>query len=132
MTQYLAQTKRIPVIYVLRSLYSLTGVFPLFVFILLYLSFSATILFGSKQAVQTIIDIQSLPVITAFELLFISLPLLFHFCNGVWSFLIDWGITANGISQKISFIFCVIIFVMMALAIGLILLFQLYPKFFGA
>jgi len=218
MAQTFAVTNRIPAPYLLRTFYSLTGILPLFMFIALYLSYSAILLFGSKETVLTIIEIQSLPFVTVFELLFISLPLLFHFCcrmlflyqgqfnahqystlsnwryvlqrvtgvvvfifllfhlyqvgsiyfgdlqgyqfiqdimvahqsttwmwfywvamscavfyfcNSVWSFLIDWGITANSYSQKISLLVCVGMFVVMMAGIIFILLHQLLPQLLG-
>jgi len=68
----------VPNYYLFRLIHSLTGIFPLFLFIMIQFVYAAILLFGSKDMVQTIISIQSYTVVSVFELTFISLPLLFH------------------------------------------------------
>jgi succinate dehydrogenase / fumarate reductase, cytochrome b subunit len=38
----------------------------------------------------------------------------FHFCNGIWGFLVSWGITVGPRAQKISTIICMLVFVVMS------------------
>jgi succinate dehydrogenase / fumarate reductase cytochrome b subunit len=38
----------------------------------------------------------------------------FHFTNGLWSFLVSWGITVGPKSQKISTVVCMVLFVVMS------------------
>jgi succinate dehydrogenase / fumarate reductase, cytochrome b subunit len=38
----------------------------------------------------------------------------FHFCNGIWGFLVSWGITVGPRAQRISTVICLGLFVVMA------------------
>ncbi len=44
-----------------------------------------------------------------------STSLIFHFCNGIWSFLIVWGITLTEYSRKLALYFCVSLFAFLTL-----------------
>ncbi len=44
------------------------------------------------------------------------LSAVFHFCNGLWSFLVSWGITIGPESQRFSAYVCTLIFIIFALA----------------
>ncbi|TCZ75826.1 succinate dehydrogenase [Paenibacillus albiflavus] len=38
----------------------------------------------------------------------------FHFCNGIWGFLVSWGLTVGPRAQKVSTIICMLLFVVMS------------------
>ena len=42
------------------------------------------------------------------------LSCIFHFCNGLWTFLITWGITVSPRSQKVSGVVAVMLFLVLA------------------
>lgn len=49
---------------------------------------------------------------------------VFHFCNGIWSFLVTWGITIGPRAQRASSAITMILFVLMSgLGIGILLQF---------
>lgn len=190
----------------------MTGVFSLFLFIVLHFIFATLILFGSKNLVQGVIAFQSFIVVAVLEFILITVPLLYHFlygmaliynsrinvhnygftgnwrhvlqrvcglvvflfliyhvyqtgalvwnnlvgyqylkemmyahqtitamiiywiallcaayyfCNGLWGFLIDWGISAGRLSQRIFLSMLTGLFVVMAVCILSIVVYQL-------
>ena len=56
-----------------------------------------------------------------------AISLTFHFANGLWTFLITWGITVSPRSQKLSGFLCVGLFVALSLAWAHILITLRYP-----
>lgn len=68
---------------IFRRIYSVTGVIPLLLFLILNFSFSAVILFSTRETVQTLISFQSHLVIALLEICLITLPLLFHYFYGL-------------------------------------------------
>jgi succinate dehydrogenase / fumarate reductase cytochrome b subunit len=44
------------------------------------------------------------------------LAAIFHFCNGIWSFLISWGITIGAESQRFVTYVCALVFIVMGVA----------------
>ncbi|SDZ16392.1 succinate dehydrogenase subunit C [Thermoactinomyces sp. DSM 45891] len=39
---------------------------------------------------------------------------VFHFCNGMWTFLITWGVTVGQRAQRVSFAICTFLFVVVS------------------
>ncbi|MCC2685307.1 MAG: succinate dehydrogenase cytochrome [Paenibacillaceae bacterium] len=54
---------------------------------------------------------------------------VFHFSNGIWSFLVSWGITIGPRAQRVSTYFCMGIFVIMSVMFILSLTAFLDPQF---
>lgn len=79
----LASQRVVPIFFILRRLYSVTGVFPLFLFLFLQYVLASLLLFASKDIVQSVILFQSHPVVLVSEFLFLSFPLIFHFGYGL-------------------------------------------------
>ncbi len=49
---------------------------------------------------------------------------VFHFCNGIWSFLVTWGITTGPKAQRVSSALTMLLFVLMSgLGVGILLKF---------
>ncbi|KIL36166.1 succinate dehydrogenase [Cohnella kolymensis] len=58
-------------------------------------------------------DIVSNPVVFAIYVIAV-LAATFHFANGLWAFLVSWGITVGPRAQKVSFRICLGIFVIVS------------------
>jgi succinate dehydrogenase / fumarate reductase cytochrome b subunit len=65
--------------------------------------------FGKEVNFQMMVDILSSPFMFAFYVVGI-ISAIFHFANGLWSFLVTWGITASPRSQVISTYITIVIF----------------------
>ena len=65
--------------------------------------------FGNEVNFQMMQDILSSPFMFAFYAVGI-ISAIFHFANGLWSFLVSWGITVSPRSQVISTYVTIIIF----------------------
>ena len=62
---------------------------------------------------MTMHDIATNPVMFTFYVIGI-VSATFHFCNGMWSFLVSWGITVGPRAQRISSIIWMAVFVVMS------------------
>lgn len=69
--------------------------------------------FGTPLNFQMMQDILSSSFMFVFYLIGI-LSAIFHFSNGLWSFMVSWGITVSPRSQKISTYVTMIIFVLLS------------------
>lgn len=56
-----------------------------------------------------------------------SIAVIFHFCNGIWSFLIVWGITITKAAQKLTLQACMAAFVGLSIVNTLVVLNFAYP-----
>ncbi|MFL6556199.1 MAG: succinate dehydrogenase, partial [Bacillus sp. (in: firmicutes)] len=65
--------------------------------------------FGNEVNFQMMEDILSSPFMFAFYVIGI-ISAIFHFANGLWSFLVSWGITVSPRSQVISTYVTIVIF----------------------
>jgi succinate dehydrogenase / fumarate reductase cytochrome b subunit len=65
--------------------------------------------FGNEVNFQMMEDILSSPFMFAFYVVGI-ISAIFHFANGLWSFLVSWGITVSPRSQVISTYVTIVIF----------------------
>ena len=65
--------------------------------------------FGNEVNFQMMQDILSSPFMFAFYVIGI-ISAIFHFANGLWSFLVSWGITVSPRSQVISTYVTIVIF----------------------
>jgi succinate dehydrogenase / fumarate reductase cytochrome b subunit len=65
--------------------------------------------FGNEVNFQMMQDILSFPFMFVFYVVGI-ISAIFHFANGLWSFLVSWGITVSPRSQVISTYVTIIIF----------------------
>ncbi|NHC40816.1 succinate dehydrogenase [Bacillus sp. MM2020_1] len=65
--------------------------------------------FGNEVNFQMMQDILSSPFMFAFYVVGI-ISAIFHFANGLWSFLVSWGITVSPRSQVISTYVTIVIF----------------------
>lgn len=101
------------------SLQKLTGVVSL-VFIFYHVVITKWIFAGEVDAIA-LEQLFDNPVVLVFYMVGI-LCASFYFSNGLWSFLITWGITVSKKSQKISLIFCSALFVWSLLMQSLILM----------
>lgn len=70
--------------------------------------------FGTEVNFRMMQDILSSPFMVAFYLIGI-LSSIFHFSNGLWSFLVTWGITVSPRSQKISTYVTLVIFILLSI-----------------
>ncbi|WP_251549462.1 succinate dehydrogenase cytochrome b558 subunit [Neobacillus muris] len=70
--------------------------------------------FGSEVDFDMMAEILSSPFMFGFYLVGI-LSAIFHFANGLWSFLVSWGITVSPRSQKISTYFTMVVFVLLSI-----------------
>jgi succinate dehydrogenase / fumarate reductase cytochrome b subunit len=70
--------------------------------------------FGTEVNFQMMQDILSSPFMFGFYLVGI-LSAIFHFSNGLWSFLVTWGITVSPRSQVISTYVTIGIFVLLSI-----------------
>jgi succinate dehydrogenase / fumarate reductase, cytochrome b subunit len=80
----LADTRANPHTPVLRKLFSLSGVFPIGVFLMEHLWVNAKALRGEEAFTQGVADIQSLPYLPFLEIVGIFIPLGFHALYGVY------------------------------------------------
>ncbi|GAB7388717.1 succinate dehydrogenase cytochrome B558 [Bacillaceae bacterium] len=71
----------------------------------------------ASQFYQLMVDILSNPFMLAFYVIGL-LSTTFHFSNGLWSFLVHWGITIGPRSQRVATYFTMAIFVAISI-IGL-------------
>lgn len=72
---------------------------------------------GTPLNFQMMVDILSNPFFLVFYIVGV-LAAVFHFSNGLWSFLVTWGITVSPRSQVISTYVMIVIFIILAI-IGL-------------
>ncbi|MEH7094714.1 succinate dehydrogenase cytochrome b558 subunit [Neobacillus vireti] len=70
--------------------------------------------FGTEVNYNMMHDILSSPFMFGFYLIGI-LSAIFHFANGLWSFLVSWGITVSPRSQKITTYVTIGVFVILSL-----------------
>jgi succinate dehydrogenase / fumarate reductase, cytochrome b subunit len=70
--------------------------------------------FGTEINFQLMHDILSSPFMFGFYLVGI-LSAIFHFSNGLWSFLVTWGITVSPRSQVISTYITIAVFVVLSI-----------------
>jgi succinate dehydrogenase / fumarate reductase, cytochrome b subunit len=70
--------------------------------------------FGTEVNYDMMHDILSSPFMFGFYLIGI-LSAIFHFANGLWSFLVSWGITVSPRSQKITTYVTIGVFVILSL-----------------
>lgn len=69
--------------------------------------------FGAEVNFQMMENILSSPFMFWFYVIGI-ISTIFHFANGLWSFLVSWGITMSPRSQRISTYVTIIIFVLLS------------------
>jgi succinate dehydrogenase / fumarate reductase cytochrome b subunit len=67
---------------------------------------------GTEVGFGMMVDILANPVALVFYLVGL-VAAFYHFANGLWTFLITWGITIGPVSQKYSSILCTGIFVIL-------------------
>jgi len=113
LTQYPAQAN------IRFSLQKLTGVVSL-VFIFYHILTTKWIFAGDVD-VQALEQLLVHPVVFVFYIVGMICA-SFYFSNGLWSFLITWGITVSKKSQKISLIFCSAFFVWSLIVQSLVLI----------
>ncbi len=77
--------------------------------------------FGAEVNFDMMVDILSNPFMVAFYAVGI-VSAVFHFSNGMWSFLVSWGITVGPRSQQISTYVWMVVFVAVSI-VGLMALF---------
>lgn len=77
--------------------------------------------FGAEVNFDMMVDILSNPFMVAFYAVGI-VSAVFHFSNGMWSFLVSWGITVGPRAQRISTYVWMIVFVAVSI-VGLMALF---------
>lgn len=70
--------------FLLRRLHSLTGIFPVGIFLVVHLGTNASALGGREAFEASVGPIQALPGLAAVELFGIALPIAFHALYGVW------------------------------------------------
>lgn len=70
--------------------------------------------FGAHVNYDMMADILSSPFMLAFYLIGV-ISTIFHFANGLWSFLVSWGITVSPRSQVISTYFTIGVFVVLSI-----------------
>ena len=100
----------------------LTGVLALvFIATHSYTTRISSFLAGTEITAAHMSQVLSQPAWLWFYLVGI-LSVVFHFCNGLWSFLVTWGITVGPKAQKISSALTMSLFVVMALWSILIIL----------
>lgn len=71
-----------------------------------------SILTGAEFDFNTMVDVLSNPVIVGLYVIGL-LSAVFHFANGLWAFLVSWGITIGPKAQKTSFAICSSLFVVL-------------------
>lgn len=120
------QTKNNPVRYgyyrnVMFTLQRITGLIT-FVYIAWHVwETRVQVAFGADVNFDMMANILSSPFMLAFYIVGL-ISTVFHFSNGVWGFLIHWGIIVGPRAQKVTSLICIIIFVILS-AIGLAALF---------
>jgi succinate dehydrogenase / fumarate reductase cytochrome b subunit len=70
--------------------------------------------FGAHVNYDMMADILSSPFMLVFYLIGV-ISTIFHFANGLWSFLVSWGITVSPRSQVISTYFTIGVFVVLTI-----------------
>lgn len=70
--------------------------------------------FGSEVNFDMMADILSSPFMFVFYVIGV-ISTIFHFANGLWSFLVSWGITVSPRSQVISTYFTIGVFVVLSI-----------------
>ena len=70
--------------------------------------------FGAHVDYNMMADILSSPFMLTFYLIGV-ISTIFHFANGLWSFLVSWGITVSPRSQVISTYFTIGVFVVLSI-----------------
>ncbi|MEK4537709.1 MULTISPECIES: succinate dehydrogenase cytochrome b558 subunit [Peribacillus] len=68
---------------------------------------------GAEVDFDMMAEIFSNPFMIAFYLVGL-ISTIFHFCNGLWSFAVSWGLTVSPKSQKIMTYFTLIVFVLLS------------------
>lgn len=68
--------------------------------------------FGTELGFNMMVNILANPVTFLLYLIGI-VSAFYHFANGLWTFLITWGITVGPVSQKYSYLFCTGIFIVL-------------------
>jgi succinate dehydrogenase / fumarate reductase, cytochrome b subunit len=59
------------------------------------------LLYGTEVSYQRMADIMADPKMFAFYIIGLA-AVMFHFANGIWGFLISWGITVGNNARKVS------------------------------
>jgi succinate dehydrogenase / fumarate reductase cytochrome b subunit len=70
--------------FILKRLHSLSGVFPIAAFLHEHMASNSLILFGAAAYDRQIHFLQSLPLVTFFEIFFIALPIMYHAGYGIF------------------------------------------------
>ena len=71
-------------VFILKRLHSLSGVFPIGVFLIEHMYSNSFILFGPEAYDRQIRFLQSLPFVVFFEIVFIAIPILYHAGYGIF------------------------------------------------
>ena len=71
-------------------------------------------MFGAEVNYDMMADILSSPFMLAFYIVGV-LSAIFHFANGLWSFMVSWGITVSPRSQLISTYVTLVIFIALSI-----------------
>jgi succinate dehydrogenase / fumarate reductase cytochrome b subunit len=85
--------------------------------------------FGAAVNYNMMEDILSNPVILILYIIGV-VSTTFHFANGLWSFMVTWGITVSQKSQRISTYVTMIVFVLLSIVGVRALLAFVYPDLF--
>lgn len=93
----------------------------IFIIVHVYATTFSKILFGAELGFSMMVNILANPLMLIFYLIGI-VSAFYHFANGLWTFLITWGITVGPVSQKYSYIFCAGIFIILNIAGIMVLL----------
>ncbi|HYG79956.1 MAG TPA: hypothetical protein VD861_06190 [Pyrinomonadaceae bacterium] len=129
--------------FVLRKLHQLSGIVPLGAFLLEHFYTNSKAVHptdGPRAFNKAVEDLQAIPYILLVEITFIFIPLLFHaiyvvgilatiwhFANGIWLFMVDWGIAIGARAQRLTGYACIAVgFVLLAVAINALTAF-VYP-----
>ncbi|GAW93570.1 succinate dehydrogenase cytochrome b558 subunit [Calderihabitans maritimus] len=72
----------------------------------------SSLLYGTEVSFATMTQILSQPAMLIFYVVGL-VAATFHFANGLWAFLVSWGITIGPNAQRVSTIVCGIIFILL-------------------
>lgn len=88
--------------------------------------------FGAEVNFDMMANILDTPWMLVFYIVGL-LSAVFHFCNGLWTFLITWGITIGPRAQRISYVVCMALFVVIStIGISALLAFANPDQFAGS
>jgi len=83
---------------------------------------------GGEINFELMNDILSNPVGMTFYLIGV-IAAIFHFTNGMWSFLVSWGVTIGPRAQRISTYFWMVVFILLSIVAVLALLAFVSPEY---